>query len=672
MPDKIVNHFVLADGSTAKYDAGSLVNLDETVSLAGYAPDAKAVGDKVTELKSELTDETNARILLAGRMTTAEGDIDTLETHKVAQPLDEYNQPIDGTDGQSLRTKGDGTTEWADVGLPTDAQTAQAVSDWLDDHPEATTTVQDDSLTTAKYKNGSVTTPKIADGAVTGAKVDTSFLKTIENAYVTPEQFGAVGDGVTDDTLAINNALTFCNEHGCALYAKAGTYIFDGALEFGNIILFGDGVGKTIFKLKDNCTVPQGRFITGFSVKSSLSDITCVIFKDFEIDGNARNNRHWTSTSYGSWSGLQDSTQSNGIRIENIDLGGGTSNNPDYIELSGLYIHDTIRDNVSIVSDGFVSISNCKFKNSDTDHLLYLQTYTGSTFVDNVVCSGFCCGGYVQTACALFDGVLFDDLTINPALANSTQIINACFTTIDRSGDGQKTNSKISNVHATIDTTDFTGNNYFFFLEQSDFVEAENIEIEIIGSGNFSFFDAKENNTKTGLLCNNLKISGMGAKSCLLRISHLIGDYILINNAIITFSERPTNKGLVEVSTSKQVKGVVLNNVVADNIWNAVRCFTDISAGNVGKVQIKNSFLDIPTDTYVIDGSVAYNGFLELENVKLASLRNNATRPYVWYKNVLTNNGNIKYTTQPPINSFIGDVWFYQGAIKFWNGSTWD
>ena len=114
---------------------------------------------EVTNLKSELTDETNARILLAGRMTTAEGDIDTLETHKVAQPLDEYNQPTDGTAGQSLRTKGDGTTEWADVGLPTDAQTAQAVSDWLDEHPEATTTVQDKSITLSKFSDEVITNP---------------------------------------------------------------------------------------------------------------------------------------------------------------------------------------------------------------------------------------------------------------------------------------------------------------------------------------------------------------------------------------------------------------------------------------------------------------------------------------------------------------------------------
>lgn len=56
MPDKIVNHFVLADGSTAKYDAGALLNLDDTVSLAGYAPDAKAVGDRLTDLDNAIKD----------------------------------------------------------------------------------------------------------------------------------------------------------------------------------------------------------------------------------------------------------------------------------------------------------------------------------------------------------------------------------------------------------------------------------------------------------------------------------------------------------------------------------------------------------------------------------------------------------------------------------------
>lgn len=59
-----------------------------------------------------------------------------------------------GSAGQLLRTDGNGSTEWVDEGLPTDAQTAQAVSDWLDAHPEATTTVQDGAITRGKINSG--------------------------------------------------------------------------------------------------------------------------------------------------------------------------------------------------------------------------------------------------------------------------------------------------------------------------------------------------------------------------------------------------------------------------------------------------------------------------------------------------------------------------------------
>ena len=44
MPDKIVNHFVLADGSTAKYDAGALLNLDDRTALVLTAGLADAMG----------------------------------------------------------------------------------------------------------------------------------------------------------------------------------------------------------------------------------------------------------------------------------------------------------------------------------------------------------------------------------------------------------------------------------------------------------------------------------------------------------------------------------------------------------------------------------------------------------------------------------------------------
>ena len=65
------------------------------------------------------------------------------------------------------------------------------IKSWLDEHPEATTTVQDHSLTADKLVVGTL-------------------------GYITPEMFGAKGDGETDDTDAINAAL-----------ACGGTIIFD-------------------------------------------------------------------------------------------------------------------------------------------------------------------------------------------------------------------------------------------------------------------------------------------------------------------------------------------------------------------------------------------------------------------------------------------------------------
>lgn len=66
------------------------------------------------------------------------------------------------------------------------------VNNWLDEHPEATTTVQ----------NGSLDELKFTDEAKT----------KIVKEYVTPEMFGAVGDGVTDDTNAVQECLNNSNK----------------------------------------------------------------------------------------------------------------------------------------------------------------------------------------------------------------------------------------------------------------------------------------------------------------------------------------------------------------------------------------------------------------------------------------------------------------------------
>lgn len=78
--------------------------------------------------------------------------------------------------------------------------------------------------------------------------------------YVSVKDFGAVGDGVTDDTAALNAAADYAANNNKVLYAPSGTYIVNGPIEFTNnqtsgtagYGLVGAGPTSTIFAQQDN------------------------------------------------------------------------------------------------------------------------------------------------------------------------------------------------------------------------------------------------------------------------------------------------------------------------------------------------------------------------------------------------------------------------------------
>ena len=130
--------------------------------------------------------------------------------NKVSKPA---SNP-DGTAGQILRTNGDGTTEWANVGTPTDEQTAEAVSDWLDEHPEATTTVQDGSITVAKLH------PDLVDLiTATGKEVWADNYESIEDAIAD----GDIINFTCGKTYQVDNKITI--NKSC--YIKGNGCVFE-------------------------------------------------------------------------------------------------------------------------------------------------------------------------------------------------------------------------------------------------------------------------------------------------------------------------------------------------------------------------------------------------------------------------------------------------------------
>ena len=205
---------------------GSGVEVDATLTQSGKAADAKAVGDQLSAL-NEANATQNERIKAledapAGGGTT---DYTALE-----------NKPsINGVELTGNKSLGD-----LGIGEPTDEQVSGAVQDWLDAHPEATTTVAD----------GSITPPKLSFyKAKKSVKTLADVLDMTKFEHITSKQAQEIGlwyDGQLSEHVPVNEDIN--------LLRRNGWRVFDTFCELNIVFYDADGVFVKSLQSSDNGT----------------------------------------------------------------------------------------------------------------------------------------------------------------------------------------------------------------------------------------------------------------------------------------------------------------------------------------------------------------------------------------------------------------------------------
>ena len=114
-------------------------------------------------------------------------------------------------------------------------------------------------------------------------------------ASINVQNFGAKGDGSTDDTAAIQQALDAGASQNLPIYLPSGTYTVSGRhgafraiLTYGsNTMVFGDG-DSSVIKVKDNQVGKGDDYMV--LAPAAAGATNNVVFRNFKLDGNGTKN----------------------------------------------------------------------------------------------------------------------------------------------------------------------------------------------------------------------------------------------------------------------------------------------------------------------------------------------------------------------------------------------
>ena len=274
---------------------------------------------------------------------------------------------------------------------------------------------------------------------------------------VSVKDFGAVGDGVTDDTAAMAAALA-ATPNGGTLYFPSGAYLGWLIVRKNNVTIMGAGSASTTIKIPNGATYTQpkeaGGTITGVPSCIEVGDLamgnlasvyTNIRVQGFTLDGNKANTTApaadvlglglaFTKASYCSFEDIR-STNCHGVGIgvfidSNYMIGRG------YVENCGF----------ATSYPGF-DINSSKYGIFD---IVSRNCYAGGRILDN--CWGNHLKLVVQNATA--DGFIYNNQAVNQS---HTNVIDVTVHTCGQHGINVGSNCKNSHIRGTVFTATGVG-----------------------------------------------------------------------------------------------------------------------------------------------------------------------------------------------------------------------
>lgn len=133
-----------------------------------------------------------------------------------------------------------------------------------------------------------------------GAGAVTRSVQSKLREYVSVQDFGATGDGVSDDTLAIQLAVTFANANGRSVYLPSGNYRITAPINFAGAQTKSEFCGESNFNTVIFADFTSISPVAALSLDASASARTYVAFKNFQLKGSAAANVSGIYCNFGS------------------------------------------------------------------------------------------------------------------------------------------------------------------------------------------------------------------------------------------------------------------------------------------------------------------------------------------------------------------------------------